>query len=122
MADDLRERIKTERTLRGLSVRAAAHAGRTTNTTWGRYESGETPLTDGIRTAVATAFDWPTDWPEHPPVLPETAARTLLAEVERLALAVQVLAEEARDRLGAENDFVARLAALEAAQARRQSP
>lgn len=43
-------------------------------------------------------------------------------EVERLAQVVALLSDEARDRLGVESEFAARLAALEAARFQRPSP
>jgi hypothetical protein len=66
MSDILRERVARERKLRYKSDRAAADAGGISNTSWSRFMAGG-ELTDQIRHAVATAFDWPTDWPEHLP-------------------------------------------------------
>lgn len=56
--------IAAERERRGLSVRRAAQMGGVSNTTWARFEAGDTPLTGKMRLAVAEAFGWSTDWPE----------------------------------------------------------
>lgn len=64
MSDDLRQRVERERKRRGWSVRAAATAGGTSNTTWGRFEKGEIELTPTMQQAVAEAFGWDTAWPE----------------------------------------------------------
>lgn len=70
-SDDLRQRVTAWRTRRGLSIRRAATLGGISNETWGRYEeTGK--LTPTIRSAVASAFGWPADWPENPPVEDET--------------------------------------------------
>lgn len=75
MSADLPQRVRTERTRRGWSARAAAGETRRpdstgarpegiTNTTWSRFEKGETELTPNVQGAIAWAFDWPTNWPD----------------------------------------------------------
>lgn len=116
-----RQAVIAERTRLGLSVRKAAALGGIANTSWGNYEAG-LDLTDQTRLAVAKALDWPEDWPTNLPPIPESEATKLLGEVQRLALVVQLLTDEAVGRLGVESDFAARLAALEAGLAQRLSP
>lgn len=64
---DLRELVTTQRKLSYRSVRAAALAGRISNTRWGDYEAGKIGVTDAVRRGVARAFKWGDDWPENPP-------------------------------------------------------
>jgi transcriptional regulator with XRE-family HTH domain len=65
MDDKSRSVVLRERRKRGWSVRRAAGAGHISNTTWGRYESGDLELSGAIRNAIAVAFGWPPDWPER---------------------------------------------------------
>lgn len=55
-----------------------------TNSYWSAWEAGTVPLTDGLRRAVAEAFDWDNDWPENPPVAPVSSLDALRAEVAEL--------------------------------------
>lgn len=65
MTESPRDKVLRERRKRGWSVRKAAIAGHISNTTWGRYESGELELSGAIRNAIAVAFGWPSDWPDR---------------------------------------------------------
>jgi len=128
-AGDVRARVVQERERRGyFSGRAAATAAankgaRISFTTWNDWESGARQLGDAMRSAVMVLFDWPSDWPENPPPVEWSPDVSLLrGEVARLAQVVDLLTDEARDRLGVESEFAARLAALEAARDRRPSP
>jgi len=97
--DDLIERIRYERKLRGWSIRAAAQAGGISNQGWSTFErTGR--VTDGVQRAVMQAFDWPETWQEAPPERPvapvgETAAlRADLNDLkDQLREALEVMAE-----------------------------
>jgi transcriptional regulator with XRE-family HTH domain len=70
MTDDLLvERVRTERELRNLSVRAAVRRTQISNTPWSRWENEGGPPSPTMRKAVADAFGWPADWPENPPAV-----------------------------------------------------
>lgn len=90
---DLRSHVGEERKRRGLSVRAAAHSGGISNTTWGTFEdTGK--VTDGVRRGVARAFGWSTTWPEVPPALTrpdptEPSNAELMAKIDVLTVLVQ---------------------------------
>ncbi len=99
MTDDLRERVALERKLRYKSDRAAATAGGVANTTWSRWMNGD-DLTDGMRQAVAKAFNWPPDWPENPPPTPLACGDTGGATAEAMTAGLQYLRRiEDRQRL-----------------------
>jgi transcriptional regulator with XRE-family HTH domain len=108
VADDLRERVRQERRARGWSARDAANAGHISNTTWGRWEKGEIPLTPKTTRAIATAFDWPTTWPTDPPIVtpqPDAVA-ALQRQVAALIEAVDLLTSTVRTQ-GAELERLA---------------
>lgn len=68
--DELRERVKRERELRGLSLKRAARlagADFASDQAWGNWESGTSKLTPYMVRTIANAFEWPMDWPENPP-------------------------------------------------------
>lgn len=118
--DDLVERVRAERTRRGMSIRAASSAGGVSNTTWGAFEAGTASLGGSMRVAVAKAFDWPTDWPEMPPILFRQdedvilsrldSIQTELAELTRLVLRIADLA------LGPDDDELQRPAETQTAR------
>jgi transcriptional regulator with XRE-family HTH domain len=128
---DIRKRVADERRMRGLSGRAAASLGGIANTTWSGFEAGG-QLTDGVRRAVAKAFDWHMDWPENPPAeftqldgdvlrRMEEQLRAEIAEGdERVDARVRALERSLHDQLGA---MVAQLEGLASRleQARRES-
>lgn len=111
MGDDLRERVRRERRSCGWSIREAATAGHTSNTTWGRWEAGEIELTPKTTRAIAAAFDWPTTWPDDPPPVTQQhdAVAALQEQVAALIEAVDLLTSRVRTQ-GAE---LARLAGRE---------
>jgi transcriptional regulator with XRE-family HTH domain len=82
--NELLDRVRTEREVRGLSIRQAANGTSVSNTTWNRWERGGGPPPASIRKAVAEAFGWPLDWPENPPPLPvrPTENQTVLEQLE----------------------------------------
>jgi transcriptional regulator with XRE-family HTH domain len=81
---ELRERVREERRLRGLSVRAASTSGGVSNTAWGEWERGIRPLTGGLRVAVAQTFGWASDWPENPPPRNHVEVIDLDARLDRI--------------------------------------
>lgn len=65
------ERVIAERQARGnVSVREITRALDITNQTWSLFEKTGR-VTDGVRNAVAAAFDWPLNWPEEVPPMPK---------------------------------------------------
>lgn len=89
----LRQRVIQERRSRGWSIRTAAASagpGRISNTAWAAWENGERDMSPKLQTAIAAAFDWPTDWINQTTTAETGTAATpppsdLLAEVGRLA-------------------------------------
>src|SRR4051812_1342014 len=85
--EELRDRVRYERRVRGWSVRAASVYGGFSNTLWGQFESGG-PVTATVRNGIARAFEGNSDWPESPPARPETRAT---AEARLSALETRML-------------------------------
>lgn len=90
--------VRAERERRGMSVREAARRGGVSNTTWSRYESGETSLTGNIRKAVAQAFDWPIGWPDGERPAPHTWEPNHQPDPADLVVAVREAIDEGRER------------------------
>jgi transcriptional regulator with XRE-family HTH domain len=131
--DELRERVKRERRLRGWSVRRAAtesdknpNIGGISNTTWGQYEKAGV-LSDTIRVAISIAFGWPRDWPVNAPATPPEDEGARIAHLivqlderladlqrqgEKQAAAVEDLARRDSERAAALADLERQLDAL----------
>ena len=98
---ELRARVEAERKRRGrMSVREAAVAGNISNTTWGKFETGEIAVTRAIRRGVATAFDWNEDWPERPPPMPLTPMDEIRADLDRMSREIADVTEQNRRMRG----------------------
>lgn len=94
---ELRARVEAERKRRGrMSMREAAVAGNISNTTWGKFETGEIEVTRAIRRGVATAFDWNEDWPERPPPMPLTPMDEIRGDLDRMSREIADVTEQNR--------------------------
>lgn len=100
--DDVVERLKLERRLRGWSIRQAAHEAGVSNQTWGMCERSGV-IGDAMQLGVMRAFSWPANWqiyvpPAPHPVADETSA--LRAELRGLRDQLTEVLEVMADLVG----------------------